>query len=373
MSYILQPDIDVVYEILSTLYYISNESNLSKKLEESLIKSGIDKENYNKKNLKNFYKFLDKFKAKLTVPMNTINFYFEDITGEDIGFSSIGSCILSNFNLENLNLYKEAIKNIRNEELERLVIADIVSNLSDSCCHDGVKDVKTRDDFWDYLISNDSLTEKAKWTMMVIIKNVRTYLIELIDVVLDLVDTFKECYKILEKDKNKFINDLTTWFNEDINFFKNITGIDIEFNEDILLFPSLVNFKSIAMEVKDDNLTNLNNLKTKGTIHFGWKFKELIDLSNETNDSMCLFHDKLKCLSDKSKFDIIQMLKEKPLYGQEIAERLSLTTATVSYHMNALILSGLVYMNKVNNKIYYNINKSNVDEFLNKLAYVLKS
>jgi len=74
--------------------------------------------------------------------------------------------------------------------------------------------------------------------------------------------------------------------------------------------------------------------------------------------------DRLKCLSDKSKFNIIKMLKKKSMFGQEIAAALSLTTATVSYHMNALIIAKLVYMEKVDNKIFYSVDKDTIKEFL---------
>ena len=78
--------------------------------------------------------------------------------------------------------------------------------------------------------------------------------------------------------------------------------------------------------------------------------------------------EKLKCLSDKSKYEILKMLNNEPMYGQQIAQKLNLTTATISYHMNALSLNKLVTINKKDNKAYYNINK----EELNKICALLK-
>lgn len=61
----------------------------------------------------------------------------------------------------------------------------------------------------------------------------------------------------------------------------------------------------------------------------------------------------LKALSDKSKYDILLFVKEKPSYGSEIAKQFSLTTATVSHHMNKLLGLGLISVEQRDGKVYY--------------------
>ncbi|MGN0311840.1 MAG: ArsR/SmtB family transcription factor [Lachnospiraceae bacterium] len=61
----------------------------------------------------------------------------------------------------------------------------------------------------------------------------------------------------------------------------------------------------------------------------------------------------LKLLSDKSKYDILNFIKDKPAYGAQLAKEFGLTTATISHHMSALVEAGLVRMERENGRIYY--------------------
>lgn len=70
----------------------------------------------------------------------------------------------------------------------------------------------------------------------------------------------------------------------------------------------------------------------------------------------------LKALSDKSKYDILLYIKEKPSYGSEIAKQFSLTTATVSHHMNKLLGLGLISVEQRDGKVYYQTNREEMQK-----------
>ncbi len=69
-----------------------------------------------------------------------------------------------------------------------------------------------------------------------------------------------------------------------------------------------------------------------------------------------------KILSDKKRIDIIDTLGERPHYVHEIAERLDLTSATVSYHLNFLFELDLVENVRQDHRIYYSLNKERAKE-----------
>lgn len=65
----------------------------------------------------------------------------------------------------------------------------------------------------------------------------------------------------------------------------------------------------------------------------------------------------LKMLSDKTRFQILKLLKERmSMNGIEIAEQMKLAPSTVSHHMNHLKKSGLVHEEPAGNTKYYSIN-----------------
>lgn len=84
--------------------------------------------------------------------------------------------------------------------------------------------------------------------------------------------------------------------------------------------------------------------------------------ASTTSEGICSV---LKVLSDKSKFEILCFLsKNKTAYATEIAKTMNLTTATISYHMQALINTHLIKLERINNRLYYSINETQLKQFL---------
>lgn len=74
----------------------------------------------------------------------------------------------------------------------------------------------------------------------------------------------------------------------------------------------------------------------------------------------------LKMLSDKTRYKILVLLKEKKnLNGIEIAEHMGLSTSTVSHHMSQLKNSGLVHEEPAGNTKYYSINEHGMKNCIN--------
>lgn len=78
----------------------------------------------------------------------------------------------------------------------------------------------------------------------------------------------------------------------------------------------------------------------------------------------------LKAISDKTKLEILASLKEKPSYNLELAEHLSLTPATISHHMNALLNAGFIKIEK-KGKSYYVLNEEAIEHFIHELRRTL--
>ena len=71
-----------------------------------------------------------------------------------------------------------------------------------------------------------------------------------------------------------------------------------------------------------------------------------------------------KVLSDKQRRDILVMLKDGRMNAGEIAERLNVTPAALSYHLKLLKGADLIMEYKEKNFIYYEINTSVFDELI---------
>ena len=76
------------------------------------------------------------------------------------------------------------------------------------------------------------------------------------------------------------------------------------------------------------------------------------------------FAKTFKALSDPVRHEILMLLKHKRMSAGEIGSHFDMTGATISYHLNILKKSGLVYEEKEKNFIYYELNTSVVEEVM---------
>jgi DNA-binding transcriptional ArsR family regulator len=79
----------------------------------------------------------------------------------------------------------------------------------------------------------------------------------------------------------------------------------------------------------------------------------------------------VKILSDKKRFEMVELLGKKPHYVHELAVELELTPPTVSYHLNSLADLNLVSVERGNNRTYYSLKKDTVSELLDNAAEIL--
>jgi len=75
----------------------------------------------------------------------------------------------------------------------------------------------------------------------------------------------------------------------------------------------------------------------------------------------------LKCLSDNTKFSILKLLKNGPMYGGQLAEILECTSANISHHASALLGLGIVRMEKESNRIYLHLDKEKIIQHIDDL------
>jgi DNA-binding transcriptional ArsR family regulator len=78
-----------------------------------------------------------------------------------------------------------------------------------------------------------------------------------------------------------------------------------------------------------------------------------------------------KALSEKSKMEILLALKDTLLFNLEIAEKVGLTAATVSHHMNVLLAAGFVELEKRDGKVYYQLDPKGIQRFLAGVSQLL--
>lgn len=121
------------------------------------------------------------------------------------------------------------------------------------------------------------------------------------------------------------------------------------------LYPSLICFESFSLYL--DNFEN-------PYLFFGIGRKAeylYLQLPEQKERNIHAF---LNAISDPTKMEILKIIKTEPKYGQELAEILNLKKPTISYHMDTLVQLGLVKIERVQKRLYYSINKNEVEKMI---------
>lgn len=218
-----------------------------------------------------------------------------------------------------------------------------------------------------YIMKMDA-PESDKWKIQTVLLERKMHqekVLELVQIAVEVIHSFDDKLTILVE------NFYFYWSNElKEKTFREfvVEKISLKMDENPFgyeLRPSIFacNIMGIHVNANDDGTYKE---KDKGTL--GILFGDEFDVRTKVEGNEKFFHNfalqVLKQLSDSSKFEILSYTKDKAAYGNELAKHLNLTTATISHHMTSLVATGLVDMQKEENRVYYRTNKKVLEEVL---------
>ena len=89
----------------------------------------------------------------------------------------------------------------------------------------------------------------------------------------------------------------------------------------------------------------------------------------QDGDTLITHHlgDAAKALDDRQRLKILLALREGSLCGSELSERLGLSAATISHHMNLLLQAGLISVEKAGNRLQYSLRPQGCEQTIQDL------
>lgn len=335
-------ELNPICEILGLLFISENYENLINDSIKELNSHGINGELFIKKNFKIIDKYIKTFNKYKTVNKKELFSLEEDEAGI---FIMLVFLLIKNENMiDSLDKFSE-------DEL-KLMILEIINDVYELDI--SLENIKTLENILKFL--NDlEISENIKWKLMIILENPKNYYKDLINEIDNNSKAYNEAYKIIEKQVPKLISDLSKYINSGkCEVLNNINNKDSRI---YTVIPTL-SFSNSLVEIKDTYFIGLL---------YELLYKEQIKAMGNKGELVL----KLKSLADKSKLDIISLIKSEPKYSLEIAENLNLTPATVSYHMTTLLECNMVIVEKKNGKVYYSINEEGMKKFIEELNRTL--
>lgn len=342
-----QLDSSLIYEFLLSIFRLENNDIIKAECSEFEKDIKINKEinNWAKKTLK-------------TIPKNQkliMNKYFN----QDSYFAL---CLISEIPYLKLESIQEYLNYLKEKEeasfLKKFTESGYGVNLSERLKLENVKGLianeKNAANFVDEKIN---LAAEQKWNLLQFYFNPKKMKLEFLE--------FLEWYyeNIFKKNSN-WINEKLTKINE--NYAENLKRYGKKYIESIL-------GKVIDNPLDAENnylvfsyfyeISFLNSISENGDNFYliGFRFPEVFAGSKEgLLGSLEIF----KVLADETRLNIISLLADKTMYGNELAEKLNLTNATISHHMSKLLMYDIIKANKENNKLYFKLNKKSFKKII---------
>jgi len=158
---------------------------------------------------------------------------------------------------------------------------------------------------------------------------------------------------------------VTKTLESDPTFFQRNFGFPSTPLESLHIFPMAINFNGIGVfwEEAIDQDTSF--------LMMGILRQPLQELISTYCDNSPYLADRLKSIADLRRVEILKLLKNTPMYGQELADLLQLSPATISHHMSFLVSSGFVSVTRKGAKTSYSLHRQNLDSFLQNLRISL--
>lgn len=165
------------------------------------------------------------------------------------------------------------------------------------------------------------------------------------------------------------------------NSFKDLETSDFAFARSILKdlgfekYPEKIDQTiKVSLRLVDYNVISLmfSSLRPSGpNICLGLLTQDLIK-TKESAYKETVFQRKLKALGDPTRFSIINLLRKRPYYLQELAEVLHLSPATLSYHINQLQMDGFLSYSTQGRRSYYSLRKEGFEDLEKSFEYFLQ-
>ena len=191
-------------------------------------------------------------------------------------------------------------------------------------------------------------TEDMYQRLMPLIDKLTTIIKEKVHIIEDLIC---ESFVSLEESNYKIAYD----FANQVGMDDMVKNEDVEMNISILL---------LAPYTQMFRFVEFNNYKK------AIKLGVLVDSYEKSENTHKLLNASqyLTVIADQTRIQILDYLKESDYYAKELADKLYITPATLSYHLNKLLVCGFVGIRKEGRKYYYYLRKNGFDYLIESLT-----
>lgn len=258
--------------------------------------------------------------------------------------------------------YVQLLKNGKNpssisqifSELKKLSLAEKRTILIDMLTDEDI-DPQNFDLFFK-IIDKELDNQKDKWKCLWIYQNIDQNLEELEKIYDDFLPLYETFYKKYEEEVDKMV--------DTFDIFKYFEDSPIDLNQII----SSMKIERIIIFVGSSLHPNMTlNSRSDGTLEAYVYPMSLKILEKRKSFDTDMINMAVKALSDPIRYDILKEVTSSNLMNKQIAEKLKITPANVSFHIQKLINANLLRISMEDSGVKYDVNEEMIRSLINML------
>lgn len=281
----------------------------------------------------------------------------EEFYGEEISFINEIRVLHGFLSYNSIDEYLNSLLELNDYEIKyKLLYGLMVDEESKECGKEFVEKAKKMAENQNEILSyikNLSMDSSLKWNFFCIFNEPRVYIKKYVDLMNSLLDYFNEIYNSFSEEikeaGNDFVNEVEKY---GLNYISNeflreeVLPDDIPNNE-MKTIISFIEPYSIGLRVGGCSPYLIWGFRVKNAMEKIRKVNE-----NKLNERIVAF----KNLGDKTRYEVLKLVAKGVVSTKIIAEKLGVSSATISYHLSNLSTSRLIKINKENSTYGYEVN-----------------
>lgn len=276
-------------------------------------------------------------------------FFYEDALTKDI------FTLDDIWNFNNLNDYLDFFMDMKVSELRKRLALKI-NNSIEKLVHESytLEDITFTNETFLSFIRTMKINPIFKWEIYSILNHKDDYMKDFVKFINEYLNVYKKIEVLRKPEIDSFNEYIEAKLSKDgIEYLKKVTNNAINFDKYNTVHVTTTVFSgfmfSSSIKTNDCHIIIGSPMKEGVKIYYG---------KDEIEKNLSVF----KGLSDNTRFSIIKLLLKKDYYGLELAEAIGISNAAISYHLTALMMSGIVTVEKGDHRCYYSLNKNKISE-----------
>lgn len=317
---------------------------------------------------------LNRVEVKLEPYVKDIEFfYMKNIHGE-YDFIGLISSVYMIFGHNSEKEYLDMLLGLSEKDINKSIAYSIISDNENSL--DYSEEIMSRAEALSLskseliaLIKDLPTDAAAKWNLFLTIEEPVKYMKIYVDLMYKILPIFTDFYKQYEEEVGKYGQYLAEFLNE-----KGTKGLEektysildskVINDDDNRIFISAVLQYAIAVMGVGRNSYIAWGLRMEEA------FKRIKEVNeNKINERVQVF----KNLGDKTRYEVVRLIASGETSTKEIAQALGVSSATISYHINNLLQSKIIKIDRAESRYSYVVDHETLEKTINGLMQDLKT